>query len=53
MFEYIARAHARGWVVVVSDPHADKGSPHRHMLDLSKKLLASVRTRANSSIGAM
>ena len=36
MFETIARAHSRGWAVIVADPHGcgPSGAPHKHLLDL-------------------
>lgn len=33
MFDYVARAKARGWAVVVADVHADD-APHRHLVRL-------------------
>ena len=45
MFEYILRAQARGWSVVVADLHAHNGtaSPHAHLLELWQKLLGPSR----------
>lgn len=40
MYDYIAKAHERGWIVIVADPFGDDASPHRHMLELSKQLLS-------------
>ena len=39
MYDYIARAHERGWIVIVADPFSDLDSPHRHMLELSNMML--------------
>ena len=30
MFDYIARAHSRGWATIVADPHGEE-CPHRHL----------------------
>ena len=40
MFDYIARALAKGWGVVVADPHAD-AAPHLHLIRLMQGPLAS------------
>ena len=40
MFDYIARGHAKGWAVLVADPHADE-CPHRHLVRLVDLLPAA------------
>ncbi len=40
MFDYIARARARKWAVVVADPHTD-AAPHLHLTRLMQGPLAS------------
>jgi len=40
MFDYISRARAKGWAVVVADPHAD-AAPHLHLMRLMQGPLAS------------
>lgn len=44
MTQWWLQAHERGWVVIVADPFGDPGSPHRHMLGLSKKFLKNADT---------
>lgn len=39
MFDYIARGQARGWAVVVADPHGEE-CPHRHLQRLVTLLSA-------------
>lgn len=40
MFDYIARARAKGWAVVVADPHTD-ATPHLHVIRLMEGPLKS------------
>jgi hypothetical protein len=45
MFDYIARAQARGWATIVADPHGEK-CPHRHLQRLFGLLPAQGRLLA-------
>ena len=40
MFDYISRARAKGWAVVVADPHTD-AAPHLHLIRLMQGPLSS------------
>lgn len=37
MFDYVARAHSRGWATIVADPHGED-CPHRHLQRLFELL---------------
>jgi len=39
-FDYIERAHALGWAVVVADPHG-ASSPHTHLCDIWESVIPS------------